>query len=225
MVTFTASAQVAFGVHGNLVNFKVSDELKQIAGLPQGNPETVALEDVYGMGYGGGLHLDFSLGILSLRVSGDYVTLTPDNAKFQTFLAQYVGASSTAFTVDGGRIEIMGGNANLKFVVLPLPVVKPYITGGIGISQVKAQETKVTYTPPAPLITDHHECDVDREADTLDPERRGGRGPGLRWIEPLCGSQGHRLLPGRGNEHLPPHQQSRFDVLVYAIHPPSDQTI
>jgi opacity protein-like surface antigen len=30
-------------------------------------------------------------------------------------------------------------------------VVKPYITGGIGISQVKANETKVTYTPPAPL--------------------------------------------------------------------------
>jgi opacity protein-like surface antigen len=151
VVTFTASAQVAFGVHGNLVNFKVSDELKQIAGLPQGNPETVALEDVYGMGYGGGVHLDFSLGILSLRLSGDYVTLTPDNEKFQTFLAQYVGAASTSFKVDGGRIEIMGGNLNLKFVVLPLPVVKPYITGGIGISQVKAEETKVTYTPPAPL--------------------------------------------------------------------------
>jgi opacity protein-like surface antigen len=151
VVTFTASAQVAFGVHGNLVNFKVSDELKQIAGLPQGNPETVALEDVYGMGYGGGVHLDFSLGILSLRLSGDYVTLTPDNEKFQTFLAQYVGAASTSFKVDGGRIEIMGGNLNLKFVVLPLPVVKPYITGGIGISQVKANETKVTYTPPAPL--------------------------------------------------------------------------
>jgi hypothetical protein len=151
LVTCTASAQVAFGVHGNLVNFKVSDELKQIAGLPQGNPETVALEDVYGMGYGGGVHLDFSLGILSLRLSGDYVTLTPDNEKFQTFLAQYVGAASTSFKVDGGRIEIMGGNLNLKFVVLPLPVVKPYITGGIGISQVKAEETKVTYTPPAPL--------------------------------------------------------------------------
>lgn len=151
VVTFTASAQVAFGVQGNLVNFKVSDELKQIAGLPQGNPETVALEDVYGMGYGGGVHLDFSLGIFSLRVSGDYVTLTPDNEKFQTFLAQFVGASSTAFTVDGGRIEIIGGSANLKLVVFPLPVVKPYITGGIGISQVKAHETKVTYTPPAPL--------------------------------------------------------------------------
>jgi hypothetical protein len=151
VVTFTASAQVAFGVHGNLVNFKISDELKQLAGLPAGNPETVALEEVYGMGYGGGIHLDFSLGILSARLAGDYVTLTPDNAKFQTFLAQYVGAASSAFKVDGGRVEILGASLNLKFTFLPLPVVKPYLTAGGGISQVKAAETSVTYTPPAPL--------------------------------------------------------------------------
>lgn len=148
--TSAASAQVSFGIQGNLVNFKVSEELKQWAGIPTGSTESQALEQIYGMGYGGGIHLDFSLGILSFRVTGDYVTLTPDQAKFESIIKGFNPAFIQSAKVEGGRIEVIGGAANIKFVFLPLPAVKPYITGGIGWSQVKAQDAKITITPVAP---------------------------------------------------------------------------
>ena len=154
LIGFTASAQtVEFGLHGNILNFNVPEEITNIAGIPPATTETLALQEVYGVGYGGGIHLNFVLGILRFRLAGDYSMITPDNSKFQTFLAQYVGASASAFRVEGGKVTIYGGEANLKLTILPIPVFQPYIAGGIGLSHVKADETKITYnnTPLAPI--------------------------------------------------------------------------
>jgi hypothetical protein len=155
LIACTASAQtVEFGIHGNVLNFNVPEEIKDIAGLPPATDETLALQEVFGVGYGGGLHLSFKFGILRLRLAADYNTVSPDNSKFQTFLAQYFGTSAESFRVEGGKVEIYGGEANLKLTILPLPVVQLYLAGGIGLSRVKAGETKITYNnTPLPPVT------------------------------------------------------------------------
>jgi hypothetical protein len=154
VIGFTASAQtLEFGIHGNILNFSVPEEITSIAGVPPATNETLALQEVYGVGYGGGLHVSLKLGILRLRLAGDYNLISPDNAKFQAFLAQYVGTSAEAFRVEGGKVHIYGGEANLKLTVLPLPVIQLYLAGGIGLSHVKAEETQITYnnTPLTPV--------------------------------------------------------------------------
>ncbi len=154
LFAFSASAQdLHFGVHGNLVNFQIPEYIKSIAGLPQGNPETIALEEIYGMGYGGGAHLTIGLGLAQFRLSGDYSTISPDNEKFQQYLGQYIGGSASQFTVSGGKITIIGGELNMKFTFLPLPVIKLYLTGGAGASNVKAETTTITFNgaPLAPI--------------------------------------------------------------------------
>jgi opacity protein-like surface antigen len=150
LVAVAASAQdLHFGVHGNLVNFNIPDYVKSIAGLPQGNPETIALEEIYGMGYGGGAHLNVAMGLVQFRLSGDYSTISPDNEKFQQYLGQYIGGSASQFTVSGGKITIISGELNMKFTFLPLPVFKPYLTGGIGAANVKADLTTITFNGTA----------------------------------------------------------------------------
>jgi opacity protein-like surface antigen len=154
LVSVAASAQtVEFGIHGNILNFNVPEEITQIAGVPPATNETLALQEVFGIGYGGGIHLHLKLGILALRLAGDYSTITPDNAKFQEFLAGYVGSSASAFRVEGGKVTIYGGEVNLKITILPIPVFQPYIAGGVGLSHVKADETKITFnnTPLTPI--------------------------------------------------------------------------
>ena len=49
------------------------------------------------------------------------------------------------FAVEGGTITMISGNANLKINILPLPVFKPYITGGIGLANIKAEDLVITF--------------------------------------------------------------------------------
>jgi opacity protein-like surface antigen len=133
LIAVTATAQVpgvsaAFGVHANLANLNVSGPL----------------EEVYGMGYGGGAHLDVQFAVLSLRLSGDYITFSPDNDKYQAFVRSLPGFSTATIKVDGGRINIFSGNINAKLPFLPLPIVSPYITGGIGLVNLGADDANVT---------------------------------------------------------------------------------
>ena len=145
VVAFSASAQtIGFGVHGNMINSNINAKVKEIAGItPTAGTMQVALDQVYGLGYGGGLHLDIGLGIISLRVSGDYITLSPDKDKFKTYVQQVIPGLPVSF-VDGGKVDMISGNVNGKFVILPLPVVKPYITGGVGIVNVKATDVTIS---------------------------------------------------------------------------------
>ena len=103
------------------------------------------LKDVYGAGYGGGLHLDISFLAFGVRVSGDYITFAPDNDKYHSALVPLVGNAASQFTVDGGRVNIISFNANGKLKILPLPIVSPYLTGGVGLARISAEETKIAF--------------------------------------------------------------------------------
>lgn len=141
----TASAQsVDFGVHGNFLNLNLPSDVTEFAGVSTpSNVQALALKEVYGIGYGGGIHLNIGTPILSIRISGDYNTLTPDNEKFKSYLATILGPLAASASVEGGRITVIAGDANLRLNILPLPVVKPYVTGGIGLANVKADDVKV----------------------------------------------------------------------------------
>lgn len=131
LCTATVFAQMpsaGFGVHGNYASLSIAGPLK----------------DAYGPGYGGGAHLDISFPMLSLRVSGDYIAFSPDNDKYQKALVGLLGTAAQGFKIDGGNISIWSGNVNLKSTFLPLPVLTPYITGGIGLASINVSDADVT---------------------------------------------------------------------------------
>ena len=128
LATATSSAQVGFGVQGNATNF---------------NTEGVA-NDIYGLGLGGGLHLDFGTPVIGIRVSGDYMFMSPDKDKYSAYAVSMIGQTlAQGATIDGGKMEVFSANANAKLVILPLPVVHIYATGGIGVARVKFNEATV----------------------------------------------------------------------------------
>ena len=125
-----AGGLIAFGLHANGASINVSGELK----------------DAYGPGYGGGAHVDFNLPVISLRVSGDYISFSPDNDKYRQILARLVGGTAAAgWAIDGGSISILSANANVKWGLLPLPIVKPYLTGGVGLARLGVSDATVKY--------------------------------------------------------------------------------
>jgi len=125
---------VNFGVHANFMNANFPG--------PSINGST-ALKDVYGPGFGGGVHLDIQLAMLSLRVSGDYLSFSPDNDKYRESLTNVIGTAAGQFSVDGGGITMWSGNVNAKMQILPLPIVKPYMTAGVGLARLSVDEAKV----------------------------------------------------------------------------------
>lgn len=140
-----ASAQsVGFGVQGDVINFTVGNMTNTLS-VNTGGDFTGDLKSIYGLGWGGGIHFDLNLVILSLRVSGDYITLSPDKDKYTTLLAKYIGQAASAVTIDGGRVNIYSANANLKLKVLPLPIVSVYATGGVGLARVAVSEATVKF--------------------------------------------------------------------------------
>jgi len=125
---------VNFGVHANFMNANFPG--------PQINGAT-ALKDVYGAGFGGGIHLDVQLAMVSFRISGDYLSFSPDNDKYRQGLEGIIGTAAGQFSVDGGGITMLSGNLNAKMAILPLPIVKPYLTGGIGLARLSVDDAKV----------------------------------------------------------------------------------
>lgn len=127
-----ASAQVSlgWGIHGNYAQLDVSSS---------------AITSVYGSGLGGGAHLDVNLMMITLRFSGDYVTFSPDQDKYRSELARLLGNAATGYSIDGGNVNILSVNANAKWTLLPIPVVSPYLTGGIGLAQLSTGDLTVKY--------------------------------------------------------------------------------
>jgi opacity protein-like surface antigen len=154
LVAFAPSTQaqsVGFGVQGDVINFNVGN-ISNGFSVTTGGDFTGDLKDIYGLGLGGGVHLDLKVAILSIRVSADYITLSPDRDKYTTLLKKYIGNAAAAVSIDGGRIDIYSASANLKLAVIPLPVVSIYATGGVGLVRVSVTETKVTFNG-LPLTT------------------------------------------------------------------------
>lgn len=124
-----AQVSLGWGVHGNGASLDVKEKLSS----------------VYGWGYGGGAHVDLNLLMLTLRFSGDYTTFAPDQDKYRNELAQLLGNAAAGYTVDGGNVNILSASVNAKWNILPLPVVKPYLTGGIGLTQLSSGDLTVRY--------------------------------------------------------------------------------
>jgi len=149
----TQVSPVRFGVHGNIISANINATLGDVAGIPPPSSGVgIALDQVYGLGLGGGVHVDFNLGMLTLRLSGDYIRLAPDKDKFSS----YVNAVSPGIPLtfeDGGIINLWSGTVNAKLVVLPLPVLQPYITGGGGLAYIKTTDATLNYAgnPLAPI--------------------------------------------------------------------------
>lgn len=147
----TAKAQsVGFGVQGDVINFNVGNVSNSFS-VTTGDL-TGDLKDIYGLGFGGGVHLDLKFPIISFRLSADYVTLSPNRDKYVNLLRKYAGNAASAISIDGGRIDIYSANVNLKLELVPLPVVSIYATGGVGLVRVSVSETKVTFNN-LPLYT------------------------------------------------------------------------
>ncbi len=125
---------VNFGAHVNFMNANFPG--------PQINGAS-ALKDVYGAGFGGGVHLDVQLAMFSFRVSGDYLSFSPDNDKYRTGLEAIIGTAAGQFSVQGGSITMWSGNLNAKMAILPLPIIKPYMTAGIGLARLSVDDAKV----------------------------------------------------------------------------------
>jgi len=146
LLTFAASAGaqgIGFGIQGDLINFNLGAVQTSVTLPGAGSPVDFSslFEQIYGLGYGGGIHFDVDLGLLAFRVSGDYISLSPDKNKYQSLL----GTLGYQFLVDGGKIEIWQANANLKFNILPLPVVKVYLTGGAGVVQLTMHDATLSF--------------------------------------------------------------------------------
>lgn len=157
LFAFSAAAAqgVGFGVHGNMINSNLNSNLRQIVGTPANTVE-IALEQVYGIGWGGGVHFDVSLGFLAFRLSGDYVTLSPDKDKFKSLIQQILPGTTAVVFVDGGKVDMISGSVNAKLNLLPLPIFKIYATGGLGLANVKATDASLkigTTSVSFPILT------------------------------------------------------------------------
>jgi len=127
---------VGFGIHGNL----------GFVSLP--GPEvngTTPLDEVYGLGYGGGIHLDIEFVAISVRASADYTTFSPDDANYRSALAGLAGSAASDFSIEGGRVNILSASVNGKLTLLPLPIISPYVTGGIGLARISADAAEVSF--------------------------------------------------------------------------------
>jgi len=126
-----AAGPISFGVQATGANLNVVDPLKEI----------------YGFGFGGGAHLDINLPlILAIRIQGDYVTFSPDEGKYRALIAGFVpGSIASDFSIDGGRINILSANANAKLSPLPLPIISPYLTAGVGLASLSVSDATVKF--------------------------------------------------------------------------------
>jgi len=128
-VAAPAQVSLGWGVHGNAAQLGVKENLSS----------------VYGWGYGGGAHLDVNLMMISLRFCGDYTTFAPDQDKYRNEVAKVLGNAATGYSIEGGNVKILSANANLKWALLPLPIVSPYLTGGIGLARMSTGDLTVKY--------------------------------------------------------------------------------
>jgi len=143
--SFAQAQGIGFGVQGDVINFTLGGINASTVSVSTGDL-TSDLKNIYGLGIGGGIHLDMDLVLIGFRVSGDYLSISPDRSKYQSLLATYIGnTAAAAVKVEGGRIDIYSVNVNGKFKILPLPIVSVYITGGVGLVRVSVAATKVTF--------------------------------------------------------------------------------
>jgi len=130
-----AAPKVGFGLHGDFTQGSLPGPA--IDG-------TKSLKDAYGPGLGGGVHLDLGLPGLSLRLSGDYLKYSLDESRFRDSYAGVFGEAVDQISVQGGGLGITSVSANAKVAVMPLPLLRPYVTGGAGLAWLSVAETRTS---------------------------------------------------------------------------------
>jgi opacity protein-like surface antigen len=128
----------AFGVHANFTSSSFPGP--STSGLNQ------QINSAYGVGWGGGVHVDANLMLFSVRLTGDYIHYAIDETKFRDSFRSLFGSAADQMSVSGGGLGIVTIAVNGKMPILPLPIVTPYITGGIGLAWVNRDEVTTSIT-------------------------------------------------------------------------------
>jgi opacity protein-like surface antigen len=128
----------AFGVHANFTTSKFPGP--SVSGVNQ------QISSAYGVGWGGGVHVDANLMVFSLRLTGDYIHYSIDENKFRDSFRPLFGAAVDQMSISGGGLGIAALAVNGKMPILPLPILTPYITGGLGLSWVNRDEVTTSIT-------------------------------------------------------------------------------
>jgi opacity protein-like surface antigen len=151
-----AMSQISFGggVQGGLSIASFPDEIK----------------DFYGVGFGGGAHLDVNvLRYLTLRLNGDFFTFPSDKKKVGALLAQqfsvneggtWVAADPAKTTVEGYNARAIGITLNGIGKIPTKSVVTPYALLGVGLHIVSASDMSVSYTGLGDITKDLVEGDI-----------------------------------------------------------------
>jgi opacity protein-like surface antigen len=137
MITSTALALgpgFAFGVHANVTSSSFPGPSVSLNGMNS------SIGSAYGAGWGGGVHVDANLMVFSFRLSGDYIHYSIDENKFRDFFRPIFGNAVNTMSIDGGGLGIITLAVNGKMPVLPLPIITPYLTGGIGLAWVNRDQ-------------------------------------------------------------------------------------
>ncbi len=130
-----------FGVHANFTSSNFPGP--SVSGTNQ------QISSAYGAGWGGGVHADANLMVFSFRLSADYIHYAIDESKFRDSFRPFLGGIVDQLSINGGGLGIVSVSINGKMPVLPLPVITPYLTGGVGLAWL----TRDQVTTSLPGIT------------------------------------------------------------------------
>jgi hypothetical protein len=133
---------VTLGLHGDIASSSFSD--LGAAG------STSQLGNVYGVGWGGGLHADFNLVRVQIRFSMDFIHYDIDQSKFRESVRTQFGTASNAVTVDGGGLALLALNVGGKLPIVVIPRVSPYVTAGGGLALLNRDQLMASIGPFAP---------------------------------------------------------------------------
>ena len=104
-------------------------------------------KELYGFGFGGGVHVDFSLPLLiAFRLQGDYVAFGLNQDKFKALLVNAnPGTTASQYATDGGGVKILSVHASAKVNPFPIPIISPYVTGGVGLASVSSSDITIKH--------------------------------------------------------------------------------
>lgn len=126
-----AAGPIGFGIQATGANINLDGPAKEL----------------YGFGFGGGVHVDFNLPLLiAFRLQGDYIAFGLNEDKFKALLVNSnPGTIASQYTTDGGRMKILSVHANAKVNPFPIPIISPYVTGGIGMASVSSSDLTIKH--------------------------------------------------------------------------------
>lgn len=134
VATVPAQSGVHGGVHGGILVARFD----------------APLDEIFGVGFGGGLHIDLTpLSVLTFRVNGDYHTFPSDKGKLASLLAQ--GFSVGGNPAEASNITVTGFAVNTWSVSvsaigrIPTGSIEPYAIAGVGYYTLSGTDASVNY--------------------------------------------------------------------------------